>query len=64
MHGIAYALQCNESTHPAILDFSKAFDKVPHQRLLNRLEFYGIRAQLHHWMESSFPHLAITASGM
>ena len=31
LHDIAYALQCNESVLLAILDFSKALDKVPHQ---------------------------------
>ena len=30
----------------AILDFSKAFDTVPHQRMLGKLSFYGIKGPL------------------
>ena len=40
---LAKTIQDNKSIHAAILDFSKAFDKVPHQRLLRKLEYYGIR---------------------
>ena len=34
------------------LDFSKAFDTVPHQRLLGKLQSYGIQGEIFHWIES------------
>ena len=34
------------------MDFSKAFDVVPHQRLLNKLNFYGIRGNALKWIEA------------
>ena len=35
-----------------MLDFSKAFDTVPHKRLLKKLDHYGIHGQLIKWIES------------
>ena len=32
------------------LDFAKAFDKVPHQRLLQKLEVYGVSSELLSWI--------------
>ena len=34
------------------LDFKKAFDSVPHQRLIRKVEGYGIRGKLRHWISS------------
>jgi hypothetical protein len=34
-----------------IMDFSKAFDVVPHQRLLTKLHHLGIRQNTHQWIE-------------
>ena len=35
-----------------ILDFTNAFDTVPHQRLLMKLKHYGIDSNLHRWISS------------
>ena len=38
------------------MDFAKAFDKVPHMRLLYKLDYYGIRGTTHTWI-NSFPSM-------
>ena len=38
-------------TDVILLDFSKAFDKVPYKRLLLKLDFYGIRGMTKRWIE-------------
>ena len=35
-----------------ILDFSKAFDKVPHQHLISKLQSYGIKGSTLAWIKS------------
>ena len=35
-----------------VLDFSKAFDLVPHQRLLHKLDHYGIRGSTLLWIQN------------
>ena len=35
-----------------ILDFAKAFDRVPNRRLLGKLDHYGIRGSTHQWITS------------
>jgi hypothetical protein len=37
-------------TDMIIMDFEKAFDKVPHKKLLNKLMRVGIRGNLHKWV--------------
>ena len=34
------------------MDFQKAFDTVPHRRLLGKLESYGIRSKTKRWIAS------------
>ena len=34
----------------AVLDFSKAFDTVPHKRLMGKLEQFGICGEVHSWI--------------
>ena len=36
-----------------IMDFSKAFDKVPHKRLNCQLNWYGIRGDTFGWISNS-----------
>ena len=34
------------------LDYAKAFDKVSHRRLLQKLEAYGITGEISRWIEA------------
>ena len=34
------------------LDFQKAFDKVPHRRLLTKLEAYGVNGSVLRWIKA------------
>ena len=45
-------LDHGKQTDVLLLDSSKAFDTVPHKRLLKKLDHYGIRGQLIKWIES------------
>ena len=48
---IATDLDNGRETDALFLDFSKAFDKVPHKRLLLKLSQYGIPKQLLDWIK-------------
>ena len=45
-------------TDVAVLDFSKAFDVVPHQRLLHKLDHYGIRGTTLNWIQNVLNNIA------
>ena len=42
----------HKQTDLIIMDFAKAFDKVPHRRLLHKLDYYEIRGSTHKWINS------------
>ena len=51
-HELAASLDKKIQTDMIILDFSKAFNRVPHQRLLKRVHHYGIRGTTYQWISS------------
>ena len=54
-HDLLSRLDRKEMVDIAVLDFSKAFDTVPHQRLLNKLRLYGIEGRTHAWIDCFLP---------
>ena len=46
------SLNSSHQTDIVVMDFSKAFDKVCHTRLLHKLQWYGIRGQTLGWIKS------------
>jgi hypothetical protein len=51
-HELAENLHKGIQTDLIILDFSKAFEKVPHNKLLMKMENYGIRGNTWRWVRS------------
>lgn len=47
---IAKSLSTGNQIDIVLLDFSKAFDKVPHKRLVHKLHYYGIRNNNLKWI--------------
>ena len=50
---LASSLDLKEQIDLILLYFSKAFDKVPHERLLYKMEYYGIRGHMNSWIRDS-----------
>ena len=51
MYGHKYWIK-KESLEAVYLDFQKAFDTVPYQRLLTKLKAYGVQGSVHAWINS------------
>lgn len=45
-------LESDSCVDVVYLDFKKAFDAVPHQRLLCKLQAYGLSQELTYWFKS------------
>jgi len=52
VHHWAQSLDKRSSTHIFFLDFSKAFDSVPHEHLLIKLDCIGVRGAVLKWIRS------------
>ena len=47
-------MQMGKQTDLILLDFSKAFDTVTHEKLLQKFHFYGIRGYTLKWIKGFF----------
>ena len=52
IHVWAESINVRSQTDAILLDFSKAFESVAHQRLLLKLDYYGIRGNMLLWIEA------------
>ena len=51
-HDLLLNLDNKSTTDVGVLDFSKAFDVIPHSRLLLKIDYYGIRNKTKTWITS------------
>ena len=52
LEDLSYSMDHHQQTDVILLDFAKAFDSVPHQRLLLKLRHYGVNNNICHWISS------------
>ena len=52
IESVARSLDQREQVDMLVLDFSKAFDTVPHQRLLRKMRYYGINGEVLNWISA------------
>ena len=52
INDIAKSVENRKQIDAILLDFSKAFDRVPHQRLLVKLRHYGITGNIYKWVSN------------
>ena len=52
IHEWASVLNVHGQVDVVFLDFAKAFDSVPHERLLLKAAYYGIRNKANIWLRS------------
>ena len=51
IHNLVSAMTSKKQVDTLTLDFSTAFDRAPHQRLLYKLSHYGIQCSLLSWIQ-------------
>ena len=50
VHDLLYYFEHKHRVDIGVLEFSKAFDTVPHPHLLKKLQHIGIRGDIYHWL--------------
>ena len=62
IHDWAKSINVGSQIDAILLDFSKAFDSVPHQRLLLKLDYYRIRENMLLWIKAFLSKLSLNLS--
>ena len=52
VHELVEEVKSGRQVDAVVLDFSKAFDKVSHCRLLHKLHYYGIQGKTNRWIQA------------